>query len=135
MSTIGRTIKNLMKVGPANAWRQMNHISDTKAGTLVGIDALGNKYFENTVDEYYGRERWVEFASDKHAEASEIPPEWHMWMSKMSQEPPTAIDLNRPKFEIPFTPNLTGTRGAYKPYNTMLPKVDAWEPSVKARGQ
>lgn len=55
MSTIGRTIRNLLKVGPANAWRQLNYIGDTKAGTLVGTDVFGNKYYENTVDEIYGK--------------------------------------------------------------------------------
>jgi hypothetical protein len=34
----------------------------------------------------------------------------------------------------PFKENLTGTRGAYKTYSTVVPKVRTWEPVVKARG-
>jgi hypothetical protein len=28
---------------------------------------------------------------------------------------------------------MTGTRGAYKPYNTAKPKINAWEPKVTGR--
>ena len=31
--------------------------------------------------------------------------------------------------------NSTGTRGRFITYNTARPKVTAWEPQVKARGQ
>jgi NADH dehydrogenase (ubiquinone) 1 alpha subcomplex subunit 12 len=47
MSTIGRTLKNLMKVGPASYMKQLDNICDTKWGRLVGTDVNGNKYFEN----------------------------------------------------------------------------------------
>lgn len=33
----------------------------------------------------------------------------------------------------PWVENLTGTRGAYKPYNTAAPKVYPWEPKTKSR--
>lgn len=49
MSTITRTIRNLRKIGFKEAAHQMQHIGDTKAGRLVGIDKMGNKYFENNV--------------------------------------------------------------------------------------
>jgi hypothetical protein len=54
MSTIGRTLKNFVKVGPVSYIKQMNNIGDTKWGRLAGIDANGNKYFENN-DEVSGR--------------------------------------------------------------------------------
>lgn len=54
MSTLGRTLKNFAKVGPASYWRQMDTIGDTKWGRLVGVDVNGNKYFENN-DEVSGR--------------------------------------------------------------------------------
>jgi hypothetical protein len=53
MSTIGRTLKNFMKVGPANFVKQLDNIGDTKWGRLVGTDVYGNKYFEN-LDEVSG---------------------------------------------------------------------------------
>ena len=37
-------------------------------------------------------------------------------------------DHHKPHYE-----NLTGTRGAYKPYNTTKPKYEAWEPKVAQR--
>lgn len=53
MSTLGRTIKNFMKVGPASYIKQLDNICDTKWGRLVGTDVNGNKYFEN-LDEVSG---------------------------------------------------------------------------------
>lgn len=54
MSTIGRTIKNILKTGPKDALHQMNNIGDTKWGALIGVDRFGNKYFENN-DEISGQ--------------------------------------------------------------------------------
>lgn len=56
MSTLGRTIKNFMKVGPASYMKQLDNICDTKWGRLVGTDVNGNKYFEN-LDEVSGMKR------------------------------------------------------------------------------
>lgn len=33
----------------------------------------------------------------------------------------------------PWTESLTGTRGAYRPYNTTVPKIKAWDPKIAAR--
>lgn len=49
MSTITRTIRNLRAIGWKEAGHQMQHMGDTKAGRLVGIDKMGNKYYENNV--------------------------------------------------------------------------------------
>lgn len=49
MSTVTRTFRNLRKIGFRQAAHQMQHIGDTKAGRLVGIDKLGNKYYEDPV--------------------------------------------------------------------------------------
>lgn len=49
MSYLSRTIKNIRQIGIKEAAHQMQHIGDTKAGRLVGIDKMGNKYYENNV--------------------------------------------------------------------------------------
>lgn len=36
-------------------------------------------------------------------------------------------------FPQPWVENLTGTRGAYRPYNTAKPKIEAWQPKVTSR--
>ncbi|KAI7857115.1 NADH ubiquinone oxidoreductase subunit NDUFA12-domain-containing protein [Circinella umbellata] len=131
MSTIGRTIKNVMKVGPSNALKQMNNISDTKWGALIGVDRNGNKFFENN-DEVSGRERWVEFASSE-PEAADIDPAWHMWIARLVQEPPTEMDIKPQKWWGEPTPNFTGSRKSFRTYSTTKPKVTAWEPTVLAR--
>ena len=51
MSTILRTLRNLRKIGIKDFGHQMQYIGDTKAGTLIGKDRFGNKYFENLQDE------------------------------------------------------------------------------------
>jgi hypothetical protein len=53
MSSLTRAIKNFFKIGPKEYFRQMMYIGDTKAGTLVGIDKFGNKYYENK-EELFG---------------------------------------------------------------------------------
>ncbi|PWN46697.1 hypothetical protein IE53DRAFT_391138 [Violaceomyces palustris] len=45
--------------------------------------------------------------------------------------------LSLSPFLLPFSQepreNLTGTRGAFKTYNTTKPKINAWEPKVAPR--
>lgn len=65
MSTIGRTLKNLMKVGPASYMKQLDTICDTKWGRLVGTDVNGNKYFEN-LDEVSGIDIYQQSSNIKH---------------------------------------------------------------------
>lgn len=47
MSTVTRTLRNLRKIGFKEYWYQLNTIGDTKAGTLIGTDRYGNKFFED----------------------------------------------------------------------------------------
>ncbi|KAJ3474154.1 hypothetical protein NLG97_g9967 [Lecanicillium saksenae] len=61
MSTLPRTLRNLRKVGIKDYFTQMLYIGDTKAGTYMGKDRAGNKYFENG-EELPLRTRWVEYA-------------------------------------------------------------------------
>jgi len=137
MSTIGRTIKNFGKVGFKDFFKQMNYIGDTKAGTLIGTDRFGNKYFENN-DELPLRTRWVQYIS-KDPDAAQIEPGWHAWMSHNLDKPPSqdpSVAYQRREWETsdaPPTPNFTQSRGAYKPYSTVKPKIASWEPVAMSR--
>ena len=56
-------------------------MDDIKAGTLVGADKYGNKYYEDPAM-FYGRNRWVEYAEHRNLEydGSQIPSDWFGWM-------------------------------------------------------
>ncbi|KAK4075687.1 hypothetical protein Trihar35433_2247 [Trichoderma harzianum] len=93
---------------------------DTKYGTLIGQDRFGNKYYEN-LEELPLRTRWVDYAKHDY-DAAHIEPGWHAWISYSVDKPPTQDSLiatGTRHFEPALPkPNFTGTRGAYKPYNT-----------------
>ncbi|KAF9111970.1 hypothetical protein BGX27_004191 [Mortierella sp. AM989] len=139
MSSLPRTIKGFLSLGPSRFMRQLNNIGDTKVGTLIGTDQFGNRYFEN-FDESYGRTRWVEFAKEdsffSRAEmnATQVPAEWHGWLHRMLQDPPTVDkSMAPPKWGIEYTENLTGSPKAFKTYNTTRPKFYAWTPKAAPR--
>ncbi|RGP81774.1 nadh-ubiquinone oxidoreductase subunit [Fusarium longipes] len=135
MSTIGRTLTNLRKVGIKDYFRQMLYIGDTKAGVLIGTDRAGNKFFENN-EELPLRTRWVEYAKHDY-DAAHIEPGWHAWMSYSVDKPPTQdplLNAGTRAFEPSRAiPNFTQTTGAYKTYNTVKPKISAWEPVAAPR--
>ncbi|KAG6813464.1 hypothetical protein H0H92_010798 [Tricholoma furcatifolium] len=137
MVSLLRTIRSMRRVGLREWWRQMQYIGDAKSGTYVGKDQFGNRYFENTnqEEEVPGRHRWVDLAQHNY-HASQVPPEWHSWLQHIRLNPPQndPVMLNsNPPWKAPWVENLTGTRGAYRPYNTVPPKITAWEPKVARR--
>jgi NADH:ubiquinone oxidoreductase subunit len=98
----------------------MQYIGDTKAGTLIGTDRYGNKYYENLA-ELPLRTRWVDYREPEF-DASQIEPGWHAWMSYMTHDPPnkdpvaqTGIRAWEPREHKPV---LTLSRSAYRPYST-----------------
>jgi NADH:ubiquinone oxidoreductase subunit len=100
---------------------QMQYIGDTKAGTLIGIDRYGNKFFENLAEELPLRTRWVDFR-EKEYDPSQIEPGWHAWISYMTHDPPNSDKITQagirewePKEHKPV---LTLSRSAYRPYST-----------------
>ncbi|KAJ4425230.1 hypothetical protein N0V82_000040 [Gnomoniopsis sp. IMI 355080] len=164
MSTISRTLGNLRKVGLKEYWHQLQYIGDTKAGTLIGTDKFGNKFYENMADELPRtrnptppvRLRTVtqqQYSADtmgglqgarlrsadqstRTFHSSQIEPLWHAWISYAVDTPPTLDPLAKTvrSWAKPYhIPNYTGTRGAFKTYNTVKPKIDAWEPFAKQR--
>ncbi|RPA85274.1 putative NADH-ubiquinone oxidoreductase subunit B17.2 [Ascobolus immersus RN42] len=145
MSTPTRTLKNLWKIGLREYIHQMWRIGDTKAGTLVGTDRFGNRFYENTT-ELPLRTRWVDYVKFDF-DASQMEPGWHAWMAYNQDAAPTASVKQGGMKEISeehfgrewigegMKPNMTMTRGAYRPYNTTVPKIETWLPETKARGQ
>ncbi|KAH9947248.1 NDUFA12-domain-containing protein [Amylocystis lapponica] len=138
MVSLHRTIRSLRRVGIKEWWHQLQYIGDAKSGKFMGKDQFGNRYFENLdpEEEVPGRQRWVDFAQHDF-NATQVPAEWHSWLSHIRKEPPPEDRVMQnlsPPWKGPWIENLTGTRGAYRPYNTTAPKVNAWEPKVVARG-
>ncbi|KAH3669107.1 hypothetical protein WICMUC_005071 [Wickerhamomyces mucosus] len=140
MSTsLYRQIKNIWASGFQRYAKQMATMGDAKAGTLVGVDDYGNEFYETEdPDEIHLRTRWVEYKDSKTWDISQIEPGWHYWLgygtnippNKVSGEEKTVRGYESPKIH---SPNLTGTSGAYVPYNTAKPKFQSWEPFVSNR--
>lgn len=115
--------------GILNSLKKFYLQDDLKIGTLVGVDEFGNKYYENP---YYfvPRNRWVEFNEKVWLDynASQIPPEWHRWMTHMTEYPPTVEKPVQHKWMLEYSENKTGTSDAYMPHNTVKPKIQSWSP-------
>jgi NADH:ubiquinone oxidoreductase subunit len=100
-----------------------------RRGIRVGEDNQGNVFYHNADDS----RRWVIFNGE--AEASRIAPEWHGWLHRTWNEPPTEKPLARKPWEKPHQENLTGTPLAYAPPGSIrrvepAPRQDyeAWTP-------
>jgi len=88
-------------------------IYTARKGTRVGEDALGNIFYRNGDDS----QRWVIFNGE--AEASRIDPEWHGWLHRTWDEPPSERPLPHKAWEKPHQENLTGTPLAYVPAGSL----------------
>ncbi|KUI71469.1 NADH dehydrogenase [ubiquinone] 1 alpha subcomplex subunit N7BM [Cytospora mali] len=139
MSTITRTLANIRRIGLKYSVGYIRitdgGIGDTKAGTLIGTDKYGNKYYENMTDELPLRTRWVDYKNHDY-DPAQIEPFWHAWISYAVDKPPTEDPLTKTarSWAKPYhIPNWTLTRGAYKPYSTTKPKIDTWEPNAVPR--
>jgi len=87
-------------------------------GELVGTDSFGNRYYRDKRTAGQGRERrWVLYKGEP--EASKVPPEWHAWLHRTIDQPPTGPRQPIP-WEKPHTPNRTGTAEAYRPSGSLL---------------
>lgn len=98
-------------------------------GEKVGEDSAGNIFYRNADDS----KRWVIFNGD--IEASRIDPNWHGWLHRTWDEPPTDKPLVHKPWEKPHQENLTGTAMAYAPAGSLRsanPKsrsdYEAWSP-------
>ncbi|KAJ2162699.1 hypothetical protein GGF46_000424 [Coemansia sp. RSA 552] len=135
-----RFLKFSLRQSPLKNFEIYRKLDDAKWGRLVGVDELGNRYFVNS-EERYGRERWcLPAASPAKMDASQIPPRWHSWLHKTTDEIPLptaqedAAALHRPKWmAYPHYENYTGTRKANVTFNTVRPKVQSWSPVAADR--
>ncbi|SDE03277.1 NADH:ubiquinone oxidoreductase subunit NDUFA12 [Limimaricola pyoseonensis] len=98
-------------------------------GQKVGEDAQGNIFYRNADDS----RRWVVYNGE--AEASRIEPDWHGWLHRIWDTPPTERPLPRQSWEQPHQANLTGTMMAYAPSGSIRRSApadhkdyEAWSP-------
>jgi len=138
MVSLIRTLRSIRRVGWKEWFRQMQYIGDAKSGRYVGTDQFGNRYFENlnAEEEIPGRHRWVDYSQHEY-NAAQVPPEWHAWIGHIRKEPPTEDTIMQnltPPWKAPHLENMTGTRGAFRTYNTVGQKIHPWTPKVAPRG-
>jgi len=83
-------IKGLLsKAGGPNVKDRLSQLWMTgymRSGTLRGVDAFGNKYYEAANDSTL-KDRWVIYGNTKDFDASQIPDEWHGWLHHMYDVP------------------------------------------------
>lgn len=90
-------------------------------GEHVGTDAQGNEYYRSKSDkmkttEGYER-RWVIYKNAN--DASNVPSEWHGWLHHSYDGVPES-HLPPPRiWEVDYSPNATGTSGAYRPQGAL----------------
>ena len=85
-----------------------------RAGVEVGRDADGNVYYRSKK----GDRRWVVYNGP--VEASRTPPEWHMWLHRQIQTPPSEKPLPTKAWEKEWQPNPTGTVHAHAPSGSLI---------------
>jgi len=100
-----------------------------RRGEKVGQDAGGNIYYRNHDDS----RRWVIFHGSN--EASKVSPDWHGWLHRTWDAPPTEKPLPHQAWEKPHLQNLTGTAAAYAPAGSIRRATpvarqdyEAWSP-------
>jgi NADH:ubiquinone oxidoreductase subunit len=128
LNTLHGILKSVQQNGLAKTVRTtLLTLGQPKLGRLVGTDEHGNEYYENK-DEVLGRDRWVLFKK-WNFDATQVPPQYHQWLHRITDE----TNLSTPFFTPKHFENVTGTKGAFKTYNTTVRKVTEWNPQVKAR--
>ena len=97
-------------------------IFTSRRGEHVGTDAFGNKYYRAkarrdktpTAGSYTATERRWEIY-DGANDASRVPAEWHGWLHGAGEDVPES-HLPPPRiWESDYSPNATGSAGAYRP--------------------
>ena len=107
-----------------------------RIGELAGEKARGLDVRMRTLGFYRNAKdskRWVIYNGE--IEASRVSPEWHGWLHRTWDEPPTEKPLVRKDWEQPHQENLTGTLAAYAPSGSLRHSApaersdyEAWSP-------
>mmetsp|Transcript_21407 Transcript_21407/g.50333 ORF Transcript_21407/g.50333 Transcript_21407/m.50333 type:complete len:308 (-) Transcript_21407:37-960(-) len=134
MANVFRAVREF---GVIETARKLHMLKTLKFGQLVGIDELGNRYYENTEDYAYGQHRWIEYDGFRHyysVDASEVPPQWHAWLHSITDTPPTSASVG----DAHTRPTKSNSTGADTPFDRNLGGVHrAWEvngSSMRPRG-
>ncbi len=100
-----------------------------RKGQKVGEDGQGNVFYRNADDS----KRWVIY--NGLIEASRVDAEWHGWLHRTWDEPPTKVAVPHKTWEKPHLPNLTGSTEAYAPSGSIRraepatrTDYEAWSP-------
>jgi NADH:ubiquinone oxidoreductase subunit len=100
-----------------------------RKGQKVGEDRQGNIFYRTADDS----KRWVIYNGE--VEASRIDPEWHGWLHRIWDAPPSERPLVHRPCEKEHEPNHTGTAMAYAPKGSIrraapadMKDYDAWQP-------
>ena len=93
-----------------------------RKGVRVGADDQGNVFYRTKDDS----RRWVIF--NGAIEASKVSPDWHGWLHRTWNEPPTDRPMVHKPWEKPHQENLTGSAMAYAPTGS----IRRSEPSARA---
>ncbi|XP_004416188.1 PREDICTED: NADH dehydrogenase [ubiquinone] 1 alpha subcomplex subunit 12-like [Odobenus rosmarus divergens] len=109
--------------------------NDVRAGTLVGEDKYGNKYYEDN-KQFFGCHQWVIYTTEMNGkntfwdvDGNMVPPEWHCWLPCMTNDPPTTRQPIARKFiwtNHKF--NVSGTPEKCVPYSITRKKIQEWVP-------
>merc|ERR1712179_397897 len=86
-------------------------------GTFMGQDKFGNQYFENRIDKIHGRHRWVVYGDLENYDASDIPAEWHSWLSHITDHTPIEKPFETRLFKMEHKPMRASTMGFYANYH------------------
>ena len=78
------------------------------SGKLIGIDSLGNKYYESKEGK-----RWIIYNDE--IDASKIPIEWYSWIHFTNNKIQNKHNLEKYDWQKPHQPNQTGTINAHHP--------------------
>lgn len=108
-------------------------------GESVGSDTQGNLYYRSKNASHATERRWVIYKGV--SEASRIPADWHAWMHRMIDVPPSDVPLVAKEWEKTHHENMTGTTGKYTPDGSLTRKgrvmrqpatgdYEAWSPDT-----
>lgn len=108
---IGQTIKRIFTWWDGQTFG--TQLWTWRKGRKVGEDSAGNIFYRNADDS----RRWVIFNGD--IEASRVDANWHGWLHRTWDEPPTEVALVHKDWEKPHQENLTGSALAYAPAGSL----------------